>query len=95
MGASFLSGWEKGLAATLAIALHELPHELGDLAVLVDSGLPMCRALLLNLISALTAFAGLYVSIAVGQQGDGYQRVLLALTAGMFLYVAWIDMLVR
>ena len=63
----------------------------GDFAVLLDSGLSVCRALMLNLFSSLTAFIGLYIGIAVGDI-DEARPWLFALAAGMFLYVAWVDM---
>lgn len=66
----------------------------------------MSRALLLNLLSALTAYAGLFVGFYAVRgvfpfrlifdlsqvSIDSAKTWLLALTAGMFLYVAWIDM---
>ncbi|CAI4222126.1 unnamed protein product [Auanema sp. JU1783] len=92
IGASYLASTQLGIITTIAVVCHELPHELGDLAVLLDSGLSMWKALALNLLSALTAFIGLYGSIALGYNAEA-EKMLLALTAGMFLYVAWIDML--
>ncbi|EYC14533.1 hypothetical protein Y032_0040g262 [Ancylostoma ceylanicum] len=92
IGASFSHSTQLGIVTSIAVICHELPHELGDLAVLLDSGLSMQKALLLNLLSALTAFIGLYVSILIGESKE-VQMWLLAITAGMFLYVAWIDML--
>ncbi|EYC14530.1 hypothetical protein Y032_0040g262 [Ancylostoma ceylanicum] len=94
IGASFSHSTQLGIVTSIAVICHELPHELGDLAVLLDSGLSMQKALLLNLLSALTAFIGLYVSILIGESKE-VQMWLLAITAGMFLYVAWIDMVKR
>lgn len=51
----------------------------------------MRRALLLNLASALTAFIGLYVALAAGVGEDG-ETWILAVAAGLFLYVALCDM---
>ena len=39
IGAAFATGPGLGLATTLSTMLHELPHEIGDYAVLVQSGL--------------------------------------------------------
>lgn len=80
-----------GLITTIAVVCHELPHEIGDLAVLIDSGLSMCRALVLNLLSALTAYIGLFIALGLGKN-ETAETILLAITAGMFLYVAWVDM---
>ena len=38
IGASFLRGNAMGLVTTFTIFLHEIPHEIGDFAILVQSG---------------------------------------------------------
>ncbi|EGV92701.1 Zinc transporter ZIP4 [Cricetulus griseus] len=92
VGAAFASSWKTGLATSLAVFCHELPHELGDFAALLHAGLTVKHALLLNLASALTAFIGLYVALAVGVGEEG-EACILALATGLFLYVALCDML--
>ncbi|XP_006879473.1 PREDICTED: zinc transporter ZIP4 [Elephantulus edwardii] len=92
LGAAFSSSWKIGLATSLAVFLHELPHELGDFAALLHSGLCVSRALLLNLASSLTAFAGLYVALAFGVSEDSHAWIL-AVATGLFLYVALCDLL--
>ncbi|VDM99002.1 unnamed protein product, partial [Onchocerca ochengi] len=64
VGASFAISNQIGLATSIAVACHELPHELGDFAVLIESGLSITHAMFLNFLSALTAFAGLFVGLA-------------------------------
>lgn len=64
---------------------------LGDFAVLIQTGLSVNLALFLNFLSALTAIAGLYVGIAVASV-DNLQEWLLAVVAGMFIYIALMDM---
>ncbi|XP_037022338.2 zinc transporter ZIP4 [Artibeus jamaicensis] len=92
LGAAFASSWKTGLATSLAVFCHEVPHELGDFAALLHAGLSAPRALLLNLASALTAFAGLYVALAVGVSEER-ESWILAVAIGLFLYVALCDML--
>lgn len=92
VGAAFASSWKTGLATSLAVFCHEVPHELGDFAALLHAGLPVSRALLLNLASGLTAFAGLYVALALGV-GEESESWTLAVAIGLFLYVALCDML--
>ncbi|KAF0883115.1 S39A4 protein, partial [Crocuta crocuta] len=92
VGAAFASSWKTGLATSLAVFCHEVPHELGDFAALLHAGLSVRRALLLNLASALTAFIGLYVALAV-DVGEDSETWILAVATGLFLYVALCDML--
>ncbi|XP_049621604.1 zinc transporter ZIP4 [Suncus etruscus] len=92
VGAAFASSWKTGLATSLAVFCHEVPHELGDFAALLHAGLSVRRALLLNLASAITAFAGLYVALGIGVTEDS-EAWILAVATGLFLYVALCDML--
>src|SRR5262249_58642959 len=47
-----------GMATTLAVILHEGPQELGDFGILLKGGVPPGRALVVNFLSGLVAFAG-------------------------------------
>ncbi|KAL3997394.1 ZIP Zinc transporter family protein [Acanthocheilonema viteae] len=94
VGASFAISNQVGIATSIAVVCHEVPHELGDFAVLIESGLSIPRAMFLNFLSSLTAYAGLFVGLAAISV-DSAVEILLAITAGMFLYVAWLDMLVH
>uniref|UniRef100_A0A2I4BA48 Zinc transporter ZIP4 n=1 Tax=Austrofundulus limnaeus TaxID=52670 RepID=A0A2I4BA48_AUSLI len=92
MGAAFSMSWKSGLATSLAVLCHELPHELGDFAILLHSGLSVRRALLLNVGSALTSFIGLYIALSVATD-LATQQWIAAVATGLFLYVGMADML--
>ncbi|MHB8877552.1 MAG: ZIP family metal transporter [Myxococcaceae bacterium] len=93
IGASYLVDFQLGLSTTLAVAMHELPHELGDFAVLVHGGLTVRKALVLNLLSGATAVAGTLLSLAVGSSLEGLAVLLVPFTAGGFLYLAGSDLI--
>lgn len=38
IGASYLAGSTVGLVTTITVLVHEVPHEIGDFAILVQSG---------------------------------------------------------
>ena len=88
IAASYLAGRSVGLATTLAVILHELPHEIGDFGVLLHSGYSCGKALLFNFLSACIAIAG--VGIAFGFQSalSDFPAIALPVTAGSFLYIA-------
>ncbi|XP_029849216.2 zinc transporter ZIP10 [Ixodes scapularis] len=92
IGAAFSSGLKGGLSTSIAVFCHELPHEFGDFVVLISTGLGYKKALFLNFLSALAAFAGLYAGFQVGENIVA-RNWILTVTAGIFLYVSLVDML--
>ncbi|KAK4471772.1 hypothetical protein MN116_005170 [Schistosoma mekongi] len=92
IGVGFTQSISLGISLTLAILCEELPHELGDIAVLLRSGLTVPMAILFNFISACTAYIGLFVGLTVGELSDVAPYVF-AVTGGFFMYIALADML--
>ncbi|CAF2059868.1 unnamed protein product [Rotaria magnacalcarata] len=92
IGAAFNESLMLGLTTTFAIGCHELPHEFGDYAVLIKSGFSHCRALFWNFISATTAFVGFFVGATVSTN-ESVRQWIFAVTIGMFLYIALVDLL--
>nr|CAH7752994.1 unnamed protein product [Callosobruchus chinensis] len=58
IGSSYLAGNTIGIVTTITILLHEVPHEIGDFAILLQSGVSRKNAMLLQLTTALGAVAG-------------------------------------
>ena len=63
----------------------------GDFAVLVSTGLSIKKAMVLNFLSSLTAFVGLYIGLSIGNQEEA-SKWIFSTAAGMFLYVAMTDL---
>ena len=58
IAAAFTTNQALGITTAFAIALHEIPHEIGDFGVLLYSGWSRRQALLSNFLVALFAVAG-------------------------------------
>ncbi len=90
---AFLTDYRLGIVTTLAVILHEIPQELGDMGVLLHAGFSRSRAVWCNLLISLTALVGGmfgYVFAATAQTAAEY---LLPVAAGSFLYLASSDLL--
>ena len=93
IGASYLVSVPIGMATTLAVALHEVPQEQGDFAILVHAGFTPRRALLMNFLSAILAFLGVVISLLLGPKVSSYTVFMIPLTAGGFIYIAGSDLI--
>lgn len=93
IGAAFLKSTNLGIATTVAVVLHEIPHEICHFGVLVHAGFTRRRALWLNLLSASLAIAGAVIALLAGSHSESFTRIMLPLTAGGFIYIAGTDLL--
>ena len=66
IGAAFTESVLKGISISLAVICEEFPHELGDFAILINSGMSYPVALLFNFLSACCCYIGLAVGITMG-----------------------------
>uniref|UniRef100_A0A8C6ETT9 Solute carrier family 39 member 5 n=2 Tax=Marmota marmota marmota TaxID=9994 RepID=A0A8C6ETT9_MARMA len=93
IGAAFSDGFSSGLSTTLAVFCHELPHELGDFAMLLQAGLSFRRLLLLSLVSGALGLGGAALGVGLSLGPIPLTPWVFGITAGVFLYVALVDML--
>ncbi|MBI5793642.1 ZIP family metal transporter [Candidatus Uhrbacteria bacterium] len=82
-----------GVFTTVAIALHEIPQELGDYAVLIHSGWSKRQAVWSNFAVSLTAIAGGTVGYFLTQSFSFAVPFLVPFAAGSFLYIATSDLI--
>lgn len=90
---SFVMGLPLGVATALAVALHEIPQEIGDFGLLVYGGFKRTKALLLNFASALTIVIGGLIGFLLSEKLDKAIMILLPLAAGSFIYIAAADLI--
>lgn len=91
IGAAFSNNIAGGFSTAVAVFCHELPHELGDFAVLLKAGMSARKAIFYNILSSVLSFLGMCVGILLGDTPETTQWVFAA-AAGLFIYIALVDM---
>lgn len=92
----FLVSIEAGIATTIAVVLHEIPQEIGDMGLLVYAGWSRAKALFFNFLSGCTSilgFALVYIYAGYSYSFNVYMPYLLAFAAGGFIYIAGADLI--
>jgi zinc and cadmium transporter len=95
IAAAYLVSPTLGWATTLAVVAHEVPQEMGDYAVLLDSGAGRWSALGWNLVSALATLPGAILGYLLLPQAQALIPYMLAFSAASFLYIALGDLVPR
>jgi len=92
IGAAFADGYMSGFSTSFAVLCHELPHEIGDFAMLLKAGMTIKQAVFYNVLSSVLAFIGMVVGLLLGTIHN-FSAWMFTATAGVFLYVALVDMM--
>ncbi len=92
IAASWLVSMPAGIATTIAVILHEIPHEMGDLGILLHAGYGRRKAFLYNFYSGLMAIAGAAVALVAGAAVQTSAAYILPFAAGNFIYIAGSDL---
>jgi zinc and cadmium transporter len=93
IAAAFLTDVKLGIVTSLAVATHEIPQEVGDFAILLESGYSKSKALFYNVLASFTTVLGgvlAYFSLADLQGSLPY---FLVLAASSFIYIAVADLI--
>lgn len=93
IGASYLAGNSIGVVTTITVLFHEVPHEIGDFAILIQSGCSRRKAMFLQLLTAVGALTGTLVSLLAIEFTETASSWILPFTAGGFIYVATVSVI--
>lgn len=93
IAAAFIASVPLGISTTLAVALHEIPHEIGNVAVLLHSGYDRKKALLFNMLSAAASIAGATSVLLFAASSELLGAAILPFAAGNLLYIAGSDLI--
>lgn len=88
IAATFLISIPLGIVTSLAVAAHEIPQEIGDFGLMLHKGMRRRKILLINLYSSLAALVGAFLTYIYKDRIEGFLPVVLAITAGFFIYIA-------
>ena len=90
---AFLNSTAVGIATTIAIVAHEIPHELGNFAILLYGGFSRMKAAFYNFISALTAVIGALAAYFYSTRIQNINFYITSLAIGGLIYIATTDLI--
>ena len=93
IAAAFLQSTQLGIITALAIVAHEIPQEVGDFVILLDSGYSRARAFWLNFLSSGATLVGGVLGYYALQVLANWMPVLLGIVAASMIYVAVADLI--
>src|SRR5919108_5558629 len=82
-----------GINTAIAVAAHEIPQEVGDVAILLASGYSRGRALLLNVVTGASGIAGALLAFTAVEVVPGVRPYVLAVSSASLLYIAMSDLI--
>lgn len=92
IAAAFLTSIPLGIATAVAVIAHEVPQEVGDFAILLESGYSRSKALVLNTLSSLTTLPGALAAYFWLADAHTLVPYVLAISAASFIYIATADL---
>lgn len=90
---AFITDIKLGILTGLAVAAHEIPQEVGDLAILLKSGYSRARALAYNIATSITSVIGGVIGFYFFRESQQILPYVLAFAAASFIYVAMADLI--
>ena len=93
IGAAVQTSWPLGVSTAIAVALHEVPQQVGDFAVLLNAGYKRGPALGLSVLSAAGAITGTIAAFMAFDYLPGFLPYALAFAAASFLYISMADLM--
>jgi zinc and cadmium transporter len=93
IAAAVITSVPLGITTALAVATHEIPQEVGDVAILLRAGFSRLRAFTLNLLAGLGGILGAVAMLLASQSIPNLMPYVLSFAAGNFLYIAMSDLI--
>ena len=93
IAAAFLTDFHLGVVTAMAVIAHEIPQEIGDVAILLNSGMSRKKAFYTNLLASLTSVLGGLLGYFALQNFEPFLPYVLGFAASSFIYIAVADLI--
>ncbi|MGE4234270.1 MAG: ZIP family metal transporter [Bacteriovoracia bacterium] len=93
IAAAFMNGVEVGIATTITVIIHEVPHEISDYTLLVRNGYSKMKAVISLFFVQLSAVFGALGTFYLGTRFSEFTDYAVSFSAGGFLYIAAADLI--
>jgi zinc and cadmium transporter len=93
IAAAVMTSVPLGVNTAVAVAAHEIPQEVGDVAILLASGYSRKRALLLNVVSGASGILGAILAFGAVSVVPTVRPYVLAFSSASLLYIAMSDLI--
>merc|ERR1712228_45584 len=92
IAASFLLSFRMGIIQTFSILIHEIPHEIGDYAILLENGVSVKTAMLIQVFTACGCLFGTVMGFVLENTQIG-TKWIIPFTAGGFIYISCVQVM--
>ena len=93
IASAFIVDINLGLITALAIIVHEIPQEISNFSILINSGYSLSRTLLMNVITGFAMIIGAILAYSVLNDLEFLIPIILAFAASSMIYVAISDLI--
>lgn len=89
---AFMADVRLGVITAIAVVFHEIPQEMSDFFILLNSGFERSKALVYNFLISLVSLLGAALTFFLASGADALIGPALGLVAGHFLYISASDL---
>jgi zinc and cadmium transporter len=93
IAASYIVSLPVGIATTVAVIMHEIPQEMGDLGIMLYAGFSKIKAITLHFLTGLIAVLGTLCGLVLNRFFANSEVFLVSIAIGGFIYVAGSDLI--
>ncbi len=93
IASAFIVDINLGLITALAIIVHEIPQEISNFSILINSGYSLSRTLLMNIITGCAMIIGAILAYFVLNDFEFLIPIILSFAASSMIYVAISDLI--